>query len=75
MQQGVSSTFMKAFEYRLLHGYLLHGCLYTITNWRQIVRVKALQAIQLVDCVWTLEHEALAHVFKDWDIRVRDAVQ
>ena len=22
-----------------------------------------------------LEHEALAHVFKDWDIRVRDAVQ
>ena len=22
-----------------------------------------------------LEHEALAHVFKDWDIRTRDAVQ
>ena len=22
-----------------------------------------------------LEHEALAHVFRDWDIRIRDAVQ
>ena len=22
-----------------------------------------------------LEHEAMAHVFKDWDIRTRDAVQ
>lgn len=22
-----------------------------------------------------LEHEALAHVFKDWDVRTRDAVQ
>ena len=43
---------MKVFELCLPHGYLLHGCLYTIANWHQIVQVKALQAIQLVDCVW-----------------------
>ena len=44
---------MKTFELSLLHGYLLHGCLYTIPNWHQVVQVKALHAIQLVNCVWS----------------------
>ena len=43
---------MKAFELSQPHGYLLLGCLYTIMHWHQIVQVKALHAIQLVDCVW-----------------------
>ena len=40
---------MKTFKLSLLHGYLLHGCLYTIPNWHQVVKVKALHAIQLIN--------------------------
>ena len=44
---------MKAYKLSLPRRYLLHGCLYKILNLHQIVQVKALHPIQLVDCVWS----------------------
>ena len=66
---------MKAFELSQPHGYLLLGCL-------SLVYDNALASDRLGQGFachtprrLRLEHEALAHAFKDCDIRVRDAAQ
>jgi hypothetical protein len=52
MLQGVLLIIMKVFELWLPLGHYLHGCLYMIQKWLQIVQVKVLHAMQLVECVW-----------------------
>ena len=74
--QGASLIIMKASELRPHLGYRLLGCQCTMKDWHQIVHARAITAYQSHPARRIrLEHEALSHVFKDWDVRTRNTMQ